>query len=161
MPSIKLYYWMLQIIDWIILTNPTIPLLRAVSPSTPEWHNIIVFNIETTHCNRFYNCFCGFLGQGSQRNLKPHGPAITLIGRTMKSPAARNPLFPFTDGSRQDTPSSSSSSSLLRRANNSSQTSRTQGGNGISLSPFSLSLPPTMSYPCGFLEIPSTPTNPV
>ncbi|XP_045555151.1 target of Nesh-SH3 isoform X15 [Salmo salar] len=70
------------------------------------------------------------LGQGSQRNLKPHGPAITLIGRTMKSPAARNPLFPFTDGSRQDTPSSSSSSSLLRRANNSSQTSRTQGANG-------------------------------
>ncbi|XP_045555145.1 target of Nesh-SH3 isoform X9 [Salmo salar] len=69
-------------------------------------------------------------GQGSQRNLKPHGPAITLIGRTMKSPAARNPLFPFTDGSRQDTPSSSSSSSLLRRANNSSQTSRTQGANG-------------------------------
>ncbi|XP_064879771.1 target of Nesh-SH3-like isoform X7 [Oncorhynchus nerka] len=72
------------------------------------------------------------LGQGSQRNLKPHGPAITLIGRTMKSPAATNPLFPFTDGSRQDTPSSSSSSSssLLRRANNSSQTSRTPGANG-------------------------------
>uniref|UniRef100_A0A4W5MQK1 ABI family, member 3 (NESH) binding protein b n=1 Tax=Hucho hucho TaxID=62062 RepID=A0A4W5MQK1_9TELE len=72
------------------------------------------------------------LGQGSQRNLKPHGPAITLIGRTMKSPAARNPLFPSTDGSRQDTPSSSSSSSssLLRRANNSSQTSRTPGANG-------------------------------
>ncbi|XP_029596332.1 target of Nesh-SH3 isoform X8 [Salmo trutta] len=69
-------------------------------------------------------------GQGSQRNLKPHGPAITLIGRTMKSPAARNPLFPFTDGSRQDTSSSSSSSSLLRRANNSSQTSRTPGANG-------------------------------
>ncbi|XP_064879765.1 target of Nesh-SH3-like isoform X4 [Oncorhynchus nerka] len=71
-------------------------------------------------------------GQGSQRNLKPHGPAITLIGRTMKSPAATNPLFPFTDGSRQDTPSSSSSSSssLLRRANNSSQTSRTPGANG-------------------------------
>uniref|UniRef100_A0A4W5MRU4 ABI family, member 3 (NESH) binding protein b n=1 Tax=Hucho hucho TaxID=62062 RepID=A0A4W5MRU4_9TELE len=70
-------------------------------------------------------------GQGSQRNLKPHGPAITLIGRTMKSPAARNPLFPSTDGSRQDTPSSSSSSSssLLRRANNSSQTSRTPGAN--------------------------------
>uniref|UniRef100_A0A673XJU3 ABI family, member 3 (NESH) binding protein b n=1 Tax=Salmo trutta TaxID=8032 RepID=A0A673XJU3_SALTR len=68
------------------------------------------------------------LGQGSQRNLKPLGPAITLIGRTMKSPAARNPLFPFTDGSRQD--SSSSSSSLLRRANNSSQTSRTPGANG-------------------------------
>uniref|UniRef100_A0A674EU51 ABI family, member 3 (NESH) binding protein b n=1 Tax=Salmo trutta TaxID=8032 RepID=A0A674EU51_SALTR len=68
-------------------------------------------------------------GQGSQRNLKPHGPAITLIGRTMKSPAARNPLFPFTDGSRQDTSSSSSSSSLLRRANNSSQTSRTPGAN--------------------------------
>ncbi|XP_064826529.1 target of Nesh-SH3-like isoform X4 [Oncorhynchus masou masou] len=68
------------------------------------------------------------LGQGSQRNLKPHGPAITLIGRTMKSPAATNPLFPFTDGSRQDTPSSSSS--LLRRANNSSQTSRTPGANG-------------------------------
>uniref|UniRef100_A0A4W5Q5L4 ABI family, member 3 (NESH) binding protein b n=1 Tax=Hucho hucho TaxID=62062 RepID=A0A4W5Q5L4_9TELE len=68
-------------------------------------------------------------GQGSQRNVKPHGPAITLIGRTMKSPAARNPLFPFTDGSRQDTPSSSSSSSLLRRANNSSQTSRTPGAN--------------------------------
>uniref|UniRef100_A0A673XGF4 ABI family, member 3 (NESH) binding protein b n=1 Tax=Salmo trutta TaxID=8032 RepID=A0A673XGF4_SALTR len=67
-------------------------------------------------------------GQGSQRNLKPLGPAITLIGRTMKSPAARNPLFPFTDGSRQD--SSSSSSSLLRRANNSSQTSRTPGANG-------------------------------
>uniref|UniRef100_A0A8C7CNQ7 ABI family, member 3 (NESH) binding protein b n=1 Tax=Oncorhynchus kisutch TaxID=8019 RepID=A0A8C7CNQ7_ONCKI len=72
------------------------------------------------------------LGQGSQRNLKPHGPAITLIGRTMKSPAATNPLFPFTDGSRQDTPSSSSSSSssLLRRTNNSSQTSRTPGGQG-------------------------------
>nr|XP_029516465.1 target of Nesh-SH3-like isoform X6 [Oncorhynchus nerka] len=68
------------------------------------------------------------LGQGSQRNLKPHGPAITLIGRTMKSPAATNPLFPFTDGSRQDSPSSSSS--LLRRANNSSQTSRTPGANG-------------------------------
>ncbi|XP_045072595.1 ABI family, member 3 (NESH) binding protein b isoform X6 [Coregonus clupeaformis] len=78
-------------------------------------------------------------GQDSQRNLKPHGPAITLIARTMKSPAARNPLFPFTDGSRQDTPSSSSSSSnsstsssssssLLRRANNSSQTSGTPGG---------------------------------
>uniref|UniRef100_A0A8C7U0L8 ABI family, member 3 (NESH) binding protein b n=1 Tax=Oncorhynchus mykiss TaxID=8022 RepID=A0A8C7U0L8_ONCMY len=67
-------------------------------------------------------------GQGSQRNLKPHGPAITLIGRTMKSPAATNPLFPFTDGSRQDSPSSSSS--LLRRANNSSQTSRTPGANG-------------------------------
>uniref|UniRef100_A0A8C7P391 ABI family, member 3 (NESH) binding protein b n=1 Tax=Oncorhynchus mykiss TaxID=8022 RepID=A0A8C7P391_ONCMY len=72
------------------------------------------------------------LGQGSQRNLKPHGPAIILIARTMKSPAATNPLFPFTDGSRQDTPSSSSSSSssLLRRANNSSQTSRTPGANG-------------------------------
>ncbi|XP_071186352.1 target of Nesh-SH3-like isoform X7 [Salvelinus alpinus] len=72
------------------------------------------------------------LGQGSQRNLKPLGPAITLIARTMKSPAATNPLFPFTDGSRQDTPSSSSSSSssLLRRANNSSQTSRTPGANG-------------------------------
>uniref|UniRef100_A0A8C7P4R2 ABI family, member 3 (NESH) binding protein b n=1 Tax=Oncorhynchus mykiss TaxID=8022 RepID=A0A8C7P4R2_ONCMY len=71
-------------------------------------------------------------GQGSQRNLKPHGPAIILIARTMKSPAATNPLFPFTDGSRQDTPSSSSSSSssLLRRANNSSQTSRTPGANG-------------------------------
>ncbi|XP_071186349.1 target of Nesh-SH3-like isoform X4 [Salvelinus alpinus] len=71
-------------------------------------------------------------GQGSQRNLKPLGPAITLIARTMKSPAATNPLFPFTDGSRQDTPSSSSSSSssLLRRANNSSQTSRTPGANG-------------------------------
>ncbi|XP_071186347.1 target of Nesh-SH3-like isoform X2 [Salvelinus alpinus] len=71
------------------------------------------------------------LGQGSQRNLKPLGPAITLIARTMKSPAATNPLFPFTDGSRQDTPSSSSSSSssLLRRANNSSQTSRTPGAN--------------------------------
>ncbi|XP_070969042.1 target of Nesh-SH3-like isoform X15 [Oncorhynchus clarkii lewisi] len=68
------------------------------------------------------------LGQGSQRNLKPHGPAITLIGRTMKSPAATNPLFPFTDGSRQDSPSSSSS--LLHRANNSSQTSRTPGANG-------------------------------
>ncbi|XP_070969032.1 target of Nesh-SH3-like isoform X6 [Oncorhynchus clarkii lewisi] len=67
-------------------------------------------------------------GQGSQRNLKPHGPAITLIGRTMKSPAATNPLFPFTDGSRQDSPSSSSS--LLHRANNSSQTSRTPGANG-------------------------------
>ncbi|XP_031648759.1 target of Nesh-SH3 isoform X10 [Oncorhynchus kisutch] len=67
-------------------------------------------------------------GQGSQRNLKPHSPAITLIGRTMKSPAATNPLFPFTDGSRQDSPSSSSS--LLRRANNSSQTSRTSGANG-------------------------------
>ncbi|XP_064879764.1 target of Nesh-SH3-like isoform X3 [Oncorhynchus nerka] len=75
------------------------------------------------------------LGQGSQRNLKPHGPAITLIGRTMKSPAATNPLFPFTDGSRQDTPSSSSSSSssLLRRANNSSQTSRTPGGSRPSI----------------------------
>ncbi|XP_064826530.1 target of Nesh-SH3-like isoform X5 [Oncorhynchus masou masou] len=71
------------------------------------------------------------LGQGSQRNLKPHGPAITLIGRTMKSPAATNPLFPFTDGSRQDTPSSSSS--LLRRANNSSQTSRTPGGSRPSI----------------------------
>ncbi|KAM9396180.1 ABI family, member 3 (NESH) binding protein b isoform 8-T8 [Salvelinus alpinus] len=72
------------------------------------------------------------LGQGGQRNLKPLGPAIKLIGRTMKSPAATNPLFPFTDGSRQDTPSSSSSSSssLLRRANNSSQTSRTPGANG-------------------------------
>ncbi|KAM9396194.1 ABI family, member 3 (NESH) binding protein b isoform 22-T22 [Salvelinus alpinus] len=71
-------------------------------------------------------------GQGGQRNLKPLGPAIKLIGRTMKSPAATNPLFPFTDGSRQDTPSSSSSSSssLLRRANNSSQTSRTPGANG-------------------------------
>nr|XP_029516463.1 target of Nesh-SH3-like isoform X4 [Oncorhynchus nerka] len=71
------------------------------------------------------------LGQGSQRNLKPHGPAITLIGRTMKSPAATNPLFPFTDGSRQDSPSSSSS--LLRRANNSSQTSRTPGGSRPSI----------------------------
>uniref|UniRef100_A0A4W5Q612 ABI family, member 3 (NESH) binding protein b n=1 Tax=Hucho hucho TaxID=62062 RepID=A0A4W5Q612_9TELE len=72
------------------------------------------------------------LGQGSQRNLKPHGPAITLIARTMKSPAATNPLFSFTDGSRQDTPSSSSSSpssSLLHRANNSSQTSGTPGAN--------------------------------
>ncbi|XP_071015734.1 target of Nesh-SH3-like isoform X22 [Oncorhynchus clarkii lewisi] len=75
------------------------------------------------------------LGQGSQRNLKPHGPAIILIARTMKSPAATNPLFPFTDGSRQDTPSSSSSSSssLLRRANNSSQTSRTPGGSRSSI----------------------------
>ncbi|XP_070969044.1 target of Nesh-SH3-like isoform X17 [Oncorhynchus clarkii lewisi] len=71
------------------------------------------------------------LGQGSQRNLKPHGPAITLIGRTMKSPAATNPLFPFTDGSRQDSPSSSSS--LLHRANNSSQTSRTPGGSRPSI----------------------------
>ncbi|XP_070969037.1 target of Nesh-SH3-like isoform X10 [Oncorhynchus clarkii lewisi] len=70
-------------------------------------------------------------GQGSQRNLKPHGPAITLIGRTMKSPAATNPLFPFTDGSRQDSPSSSSS--LLHRANNSSQTSRTPGGSRPSI----------------------------
>uniref|UniRef100_A0A4W5MTU2 ABI family, member 3 (NESH) binding protein b n=1 Tax=Hucho hucho TaxID=62062 RepID=A0A4W5MTU2_9TELE len=74
------------------------------------------------------------LGQGSQRNLKPHGPAITLIARTMKSPAATNPLFSFTDGSRQDTPSPpssspSSSSSLLHRANNSSQTSGTPGAN--------------------------------
>ncbi|XP_029596329.1 target of Nesh-SH3 isoform X5 [Salmo trutta] len=71
------------------------------------------------------------LGQGSQRNLKPLGPAITLIARTMKSPAATNPLFPFTDGSRQDPPSSSSSSSssLPHRANNSSQTSGTPGAN--------------------------------
>ncbi|XP_010898694.2 ABI family, member 3 (NESH) binding protein b isoform X4 [Esox lucius] len=74
------------------------------------------------------------LGQGSQQNVQPHGPAVTVIARTMKS-SARNSLFPPTNGLRQDSSSSSSSSfssssSLLHRASNSSQTLGTLGVNG-------------------------------
>ncbi|XP_064826531.1 target of Nesh-SH3-like isoform X6 [Oncorhynchus masou masou] len=104
------------------------PMSRALFPPRPAIHNKTQPRIPLTKNQGFPGAPKTSFGQGSQRNLKPHGPAITLIGRTMKSPAATNPLFPFTDGSRQDTPSSSSS--LLRRANNSSQTSRTPGANG-------------------------------
>ncbi|XP_029596338.1 target of Nesh-SH3 isoform X13 [Salmo trutta] len=106
------------------------PMSRAPFPPRPAIHNKTQPRLSLTKNEGFPGAPKTSFGQGSQRNLKPHGPAITLIGRTMKSPAARNPLFPFTDGSRQDTSSSSSSSSLLRRANNSSQTSRTPGANG-------------------------------
>ncbi|XP_045555153.1 target of Nesh-SH3 isoform X17 [Salmo salar] len=106
------------------------PMSHAPFPARPAIHNKTQPRLSLNKNEGFPGAPKTSFGQGSQRNLKPHGPAITLIGRTMKSPAARNPLFPFTDGSRQDTPSSSSSSSLLRRANNSSQTSRTQGANG-------------------------------
>ncbi|XP_064879772.1 target of Nesh-SH3-like isoform X8 [Oncorhynchus nerka] len=108
------------------------PMSRALFPPRPAIHNKTQPRLPLTKNQGFPGAPKTSFGQGSQRNLKPHGPAITLIGRTMKSPAATNPLFPFTDGSRQDTPSSSSSSSssLLRRANNSSQTSRTPGANG-------------------------------
>ncbi|XP_045553935.1 target of Nesh-SH3 isoform X14 [Salmo salar] len=108
------------------------PMSRAPFLPRPAIHNKTQPRLSLTKNHGFPGAPKTSFGQGSQRNLKPHGPAITLIGRTMKSPAARNPLFPFTDGSRQDTPSSSSSSSssLLRRANNSSQTSGTPGANG-------------------------------
>ncbi|XP_052356346.1 target of Nesh-SH3-like isoform X14 [Oncorhynchus keta] len=107
------------------------PMSRALFPPRPAIHNKTQPRLPLTKNQGFPGAPKTSFGQGSQRNLKPHDPAITLIGRTMKSPAATNPLFPFTDGSRQDTPSSSSSSSssLLRRANNSSQTSRTPGAN--------------------------------
>ncbi|XP_019897607.2 ABI family, member 3 (NESH) binding protein b isoform X2 [Esox lucius] len=77
------------------------------------------------------------LGQGSQQNVQPHGPAVTVIARTMKS-SARNSLFPPTNGLRQDSSSSSSSSfssssSLLHRASNSSQTLGTLGGSRPSI----------------------------
>nr|XP_029516470.1 target of Nesh-SH3-like isoform X10 [Oncorhynchus nerka] len=104
------------------------PMSRALFPPRPAIHNKTQPRLPLTKNQGFPGAPKTSFGQGSQRNLKPHGPAITLIGRTMKSPAATNPLFPFTDGSRQDSPSSSSS--LLRRANNSSQTSRTPGANG-------------------------------
>ncbi|XP_071015730.1 target of Nesh-SH3-like isoform X18 [Oncorhynchus clarkii lewisi] len=108
------------------------PMSRALFPPRPAIHNKTQPRLPLTKNQGFPGAPKTSFGQGSQRNLKPHGPAIILIARTMKSPAATNPLFPFTDGSRQDTPSSSSSSSssLLRRANNSSQTSRTPGANG-------------------------------
>ncbi|XP_071186341.1 target of Nesh-SH3-like isoform X13 [Salvelinus alpinus] len=108
------------------------PMSRALFPPRPAIHNKTQPRLSLTKNQAFPGAPKTSFGQGSQRNLKPLGPAIKLIGRTMKSPAATNPLFPFTDGSRQDTPSSSSSSSssLLRRANNSSQTSRTPGANG-------------------------------
>ncbi|XP_071186358.1 target of Nesh-SH3-like isoform X12 [Salvelinus alpinus] len=108
------------------------PMSRALFPPRPAIHNKTQPRLSLTKNQAFPGAPKTSFGQGSQRNLKPLGPAITLIARTMKSPAATNPLFPFTDGSRQDTPSSSSSSSssLLRRANNSSQTSRTPGANG-------------------------------
>ncbi|XP_045555154.1 target of Nesh-SH3 isoform X18 [Salmo salar] len=109
------------------------PMSHAPFPARPAIHNKTQPRLSLNKNEGFPGAPKTSFGQGSQRNLKPHGPAITLIGRTMKSPAARNPLFPFTDGSRQDTPSSSSSSSLLRRANNSSQTSRTQGGSRPSI----------------------------
>uniref|UniRef100_A0A4W5MQP2 ABI family, member 3 (NESH) binding protein b n=1 Tax=Hucho hucho TaxID=62062 RepID=A0A4W5MQP2_9TELE len=110
-------------------TSSATPVLKNPSPHGEKQQGKIQPRGPTSATEKPHNPSSG---QGSQRNLKPHGPAITLIGRTMKSPAARNPLFPSTDGSRQDTPSSSSSSSssLLRRANNSSQTSRTPGANG-------------------------------
>uniref|UniRef100_A0A8C7M9Y3 ABI family, member 3 (NESH) binding protein b n=1 Tax=Oncorhynchus kisutch TaxID=8019 RepID=A0A8C7M9Y3_ONCKI len=104
------------------------PMSRALFPPRPAIHNKTQPRLPLTKNQGFPGAPKTSFGQGSQRNLKPHSPAITLIGRTMKSPAATNPLFPFTDGSRQDSPSSSSS--LLRRANNSSQTSRTSGANG-------------------------------
>ncbi|XP_070969041.1 target of Nesh-SH3-like isoform X14 [Oncorhynchus clarkii lewisi] len=104
------------------------PMSRALFPPRPAIHNKTQPRLPLTKNQGFPGAPKTSFGQGSQRNLKPHGPAITLIGRTMKSPAATNPLFPFTDGSRQDSPSSSSS--LLHRANNSSQTSRTPGANG-------------------------------
>ncbi|KAM9396188.1 ABI family, member 3 (NESH) binding protein b isoform 16-T16 [Salvelinus alpinus] len=108
------------------------PMSRALFPPRPAIHNKTQPRLSLTKNQAFPGAPKTSFGQGGQRNLKPLGPAIKLIGRTMKSPAATNPLFPFTDGSRQDTPSSSSSSSssLLRRANNSSQTSRTPGANG-------------------------------
>ncbi|XP_041715192.2 ABI family, member 3 (NESH) binding protein b isoform X9 [Coregonus clupeaformis] len=123
------------------------PMSRALFPPRPAIHNRTQPRIPPLTKNQgFPGAPKTSFGQDRQRNLKPHGPAFTLIARTMKSPAARNPLFPFTDGSRQDTPSSSSSSStssssssstsssssssLLRRANNSSQTSGTPGANG-------------------------------
>ncbi|XP_071015738.1 target of Nesh-SH3-like isoform X25 [Oncorhynchus clarkii lewisi] len=111
------------------------PMSRALFPPRPAIHNKTQPRLPLTKNQGFPGAPKTSFGQGSQRNLKPHGPAIILIARTMKSPAATNPLFPFTDGSRQDTPSSSSSSSssLLRRANNSSQTSRTPGGSRSSI----------------------------
>ncbi|XP_070969047.1 target of Nesh-SH3-like isoform X19 [Oncorhynchus clarkii lewisi] len=107
------------------------PMSRALFPPRPAIHNKTQPRLPLTKNQGFPGAPKTSFGQGSQRNLKPHGPAITLIGRTMKSPAATNPLFPFTDGSRQDSPSSSSS--LLHRANNSSQTSRTPGGSRPSI----------------------------
>lgn len=102
-------------------------LLRAAASasSTPEWLDYWQWYI---HCNESLAIVFDLLGRGNQRNLnssslalKPHGPAITMIARTMKFPA-RHPLFPLTNGIRQ---------SSLPRAHNSSQTSGTQGGNGI------------------------------
>ncbi|XP_046886783.1 target of Nesh-SH3-like isoform X2 [Hypomesus transpacificus] len=65
-------------------------------------------------------------GPGSQGNppstpLRPRGPAVTVVARTMKPPG-RDRLFPFNNGFRL--PSS------LPRASNSSQTMGTPGANG-------------------------------
>ncbi|KAM6945320.1 target of Nesh-SH3-like [Aplochiton taeniatus] len=67
------------------------------------------------------NTFGNQRNQTSSMPLRPYGPEVTMVARTMK-PTSRHPSFPFTNGIRQ--PYSPS------RASNSSKTSRTPGANG-------------------------------
>uniref|UniRef100_A0A3P8Z8Z7 Fibronectin type-III domain-containing protein n=1 Tax=Esox lucius TaxID=8010 RepID=A0A3P8Z8Z7_ESOLU len=112
-----------------------LPITRTLFPPHPAIHNKTQSRPSpVTKKQVFPGAPKTSFGQGSQQNVQPHGPAVTVIARTMKS-SARNSLFPPTNGLRQDSSSSSSSSfssssSLLHRASNSSQTLGTLGVNG-------------------------------